>query len=75
MSRLKLDTWICDHDWHANIKLKPDINKNQLNFYKTFTKTFLFLFILVLYLNYITFHLTFRAFTLYSKNNIIHWLL
>ena len=32
MSRPKPDTRICDHDWHANIKPKPDINKNQLNF-------------------------------------------
>ena len=39
--------WICDHDRHANIKPKPDINKNQLNFLKTFTKAFLILFIFV----------------------------
>ena len=32
MSRPKPDTQICDHDRHANIKPKPDINKNQLNF-------------------------------------------
>ena len=32
MSRPKPDTRICDHDRHANIKPKPDINKNQLNF-------------------------------------------
>ena len=32
MSRPKPDIWICDHDRHANIKHKPDINKNQLNF-------------------------------------------
>ena len=36
----KLDTWICDHDRHANIKPKPDINKNQLNFYKSFPLSF-----------------------------------
>ena len=47
LSRPKPDTRICDHDRHANIKPKPDINKSQLNFYKTFTKAFLFLFILV----------------------------
>ena len=28
----KPDTQICDYDRHANIKFKPDINKNQLNF-------------------------------------------
>ena len=32
LSRPKPDTRICDHDRHANIKPKPDINKNQLNF-------------------------------------------
>ena len=32
VSRPKPDTRICNHDWHANIKLRPDINKNQLNF-------------------------------------------
>ena len=32
LSRPKPDTWICDHDRHANIKPKPNINKNQLNF-------------------------------------------
>ena len=32
VSRPKPDTRICDHDRHANIKPKPDINKNQLNF-------------------------------------------
>ena len=47
VSRPKPGTWICDHDRHANIKPKPDINKNQLNFLKTFTKSFLFLFIFV----------------------------
>ena len=40
MSRPKPDTWICDHDRHANIKPKPDINKNQLNFYKSFPLSF-----------------------------------
>ena len=40
MSRPKLDTRICDHDWHANIKFKPDINKNQLNFFQNFYKSF-----------------------------------
>ena len=40
MSRPKPDTRICDHDRHANIKPKPDINKNQFNFYKTFTNVF-----------------------------------
>ena len=30
--RPKPDTWIYDHDRHANIIPKPDINKNQLNF-------------------------------------------
>ena len=66
MSRPKPDTRICDHDRHANIKPKPDINKNQLNFMKTFTKAFLFLFIIVSLLKW-SFHLTFRASTLYSK--------
>ena len=28
----KHGTRICDHDRHANIKPKPDINKNQPNF-------------------------------------------
>ena len=32
MSHPKPDTRICDHDRHANIKPKPDINKNHLNF-------------------------------------------
>ena len=64
MSRPKPDTWICDHDRHANIKPKPDINKNQLNFYKSFPLSLNFLF---LYLKDITFHLTFRASILYSK--------
>ena len=32
VSRPKLDTRICDHDRHANIKPKPNINKNQPNF-------------------------------------------
>ena len=39
LSRPKPDTRICDHDRHANIKPKPDINKNQLkllqNFYRS----------------------------------------
>ena len=47
LSRPKPGTRICDHDRHANIKPKPNINKNQLTFNKTFTKSFLFLFILV----------------------------
>ena len=47
MSRPKPGTRIFDHDRHANIKSKPDINKNQLNFLKTFTKAFLILFIIV----------------------------
>ena len=38
VSRPKPDTWIYDHDRHANIKPKPNINKNQLNFMKTFTQ-------------------------------------
>ena len=38
----KLDTRICDQDQHANIKVKPDINKNQLNFYKSFPLFFSF---------------------------------
>ena len=40
LSRPKPNTWICDHDQHANIKLKPDINMNQLNFYKSFPPSF-----------------------------------
>ena len=32
VSSPKPDTRIYDHDWHANIKPKPDIDKNQLNF-------------------------------------------
>ena len=47
VSRPKPGTQICDHDQHANIKPKPNINKNQLNFLKTFTKAFLILFIFV----------------------------
>ena len=35
--------WICDHDRHANIKLKPNINKNQLKFLQKLP----FLFVLV----------------------------
>ena len=46
LSRPKPDTRICDNDQHANIKFKSNINKNQLNYYKTFTKASLFLFIL-----------------------------
>ena len=34
-SHLKPDTRICDHDRHANIKPKPDIN-----FYKSFPLSF-----------------------------------
>ena len=49
LSRPKPDTRICDHDWHANIKLKPDINKNQLNFYKSFSLSFHSCFISSLY--------------------------
>ena len=40
LSRPKPDTRICDHDRYANIKPKPDINKNQLNFYQNFYKSF-----------------------------------
>ena len=47
LSHPKPDTQIRDHDRYVNIKPKPDINKNQLNFYKTFTKASLFLFFLV----------------------------
>ena len=72
LSRPKPDTRICDHDRHANIKFKPDINKNQLNFYKNFPKTSLFLFIIVSLLLDIIFHLIVRASTPYSKYNIIH---
>ena len=32
LSRPKPDTLICDHDQHVNIKLEPNINKNQLKF-------------------------------------------
>ena len=40
LSRPKPDTRICDHDRHANIKPKPDINKNQLSFFQNFYKSF-----------------------------------
>ena len=40
VSRPKPDIRICDHDRHANIKSKPDINKNQLNFFQNFYKSF-----------------------------------
>ena len=40
VSRPKPDIQICDHDRHANIKPKPDINKNQLNFFQNFYKSF-----------------------------------
>ena len=40
MSCPKPDTRICDHDRHANIKPKPDINRNQLNFFQNFSKSF-----------------------------------
>ena len=40
VSRPKPDIRICDHDRHANIKPKPDINRNQLNFFKNFYKSF-----------------------------------
>ena len=72
MSCPKPNTRICDHDRHANIKFKPNINKNQLKFLKTFPKAYLFLFILVSLLLDIIFHLIIRAFTPYSKYNIIH---
>ena len=49
LSRPKPDTRICDHDRHANIKPKPDINKNQLNFYKTFPKASLFYFRIIFF--------------------------
>ena len=45
----KPNTRICDHDQHANIKLKLDINKNQLNFYKIFTKASPFISFLFFY--------------------------
>ena len=35
MSRPKPNTQICNHDLHANVKVEPDINKNQLNFYQS----------------------------------------
>ena len=38
---------ICDHDRHANIKPKPDINKNHLTFTKLLPKAFFFFSILV----------------------------
>ena len=44
LSHPKPDTRICDHNQHANIKLKPDINKNRLNFYKSFPFSFSFFF-------------------------------
>ena len=47
LSRPKPDTQICDHDRHANIKPKPDINKNHLTFSKLLPKAFLFFSILV----------------------------
>ena len=54
MSRPKPGTRICDNDRHANIKPKPDINKNQLNFYKTFPKASLFIFrIILLFLHFL----------------------
>ena len=75
MSHPKPNTRICDHDQHANIKFKSDINKDQLNFLQKLLQElpsfFSFLFH---YLNDITFHLTFRASTLYSMTNIIHQL-
>ena len=40
MSCPKPDTWICDYDQYANIKSKPNINKNKLNFYKSFPLSF-----------------------------------
>ena len=49
LSSPKPNTRICDHDQHANIKLKLDINKNQLNFYKIFTKASPFISFLFFY--------------------------
>ena len=52
VSHPKPDTWICDHDQHVNIKPKPSINKNQLNFLQKFLQklpsffSFLFLYFL-----------------------------
>ena len=40
LSHPKPNTRICDYDRHANIKLKLDINNNQLNFYKSFPLSF-----------------------------------
>ena len=57
----KPDTRICDHDRHVNIKPKPDIKKNQLNFYKTFTKTYLFHSILVSLLKLYNFSLDIQS--------------
>ena len=67
LSRPKPDTRIYDHDRHANIKPKSDINKNQLNFNKLLQKLSSFFSFLFLYLNDITFYLIFRASTLYLK--------
>ena len=64
VSRSKPDTWIYDHNRHVNIKPKPDINKNQLNFLQKLPSYLPFLF---LYLNDITFHSIFKASTLYFK--------
>ena len=45
VSHLKPDTRICDHDRHVNIKPKPGINKNQLNFLQKLLFFFSFLFL------------------------------
>ena len=45
VSHPKPDTRICDHDRHVNIKPKPGINKNQLNFLQKLPFFFSFLFL------------------------------
>ena len=50
------------------------LTRTNLTFWKLLQKLSSFFIFLFLYLNDITFHLTFRASTLYSKNNIIHQL-
>ena len=61
LSHPKPDTRICDHDRHVNIKPKPGINKNQLNYYKTITKASLFLFIFVSLLKWYNFSLDIQS--------------
>ena len=55
VSRPKPDTQICDHDQHVNIKPKPSINKNQLNFLQKLLQKLPFFFLFFFHSCFFTF--------------------